>query len=411
MENTKSIINSDKFTAVFIDTNYFVSDKFNFDPTFFTTLKEYIYKDGLKFITTTITKNEMVKHLKKQLEEDQAEIKRALSMLNKTLKVKSISELYSRNGAIYPTIPILENVNFKDIDSLSKQIIDDFLEEMNAKVIDVKSVCPEKIFDLYFAKEPPFSNEKKDEFPDAFVLSALLQQKEDILFLSADNDFYHFIEKNDPEGMGIVKNRTDVIKIIEIQSIYSVDKDPNRLATKLIEFKEPIQNNTNLRKQLIEKTYELLYDDSYEQFTLQNEELFYINAYDIDYHIDESSIEILDNIEFLSMDEESVLTIKISNITISYTGEVAISASIIDYWDRDYIPLSSNCFTVESSITVTATFKIKFDSEFKKSRIENYEYLPDEVEDMPIYDLLVDCIDAEVPEIDLLREPWLSPRL
>ena len=104
MENTNSIINSDKFTAVFIDTNYYVSDKFNFDPTFFTTLKEYIYKYVLKFITTTITKNEMVKHLKKQLEEDQAEINRALSMLNKTLKVKLLS-VFMEYLSISPTPP------------------------------------------------------------------------------------------------------------------------------------------------------------------------------------------------------------------------------------------------------------------------------------------------------------------
>lgn len=399
-----SIINSDKFTAVFIDTNYYVSDKFNFNPSLFNSLKKISEVNSIKFITTTVTRYEMIKHLSLQLMEDSQIVNKMI----KNLRLKSSSPYYPDQYMQYKEIlsgtpKLLSNENTAL--TMSEEIIDKFLKDMNSLIIDVKSACPEKIFEYYFHSQHPFSGQKKHEFPDAFTLFSLLEQPEDILILSEDNDLYNFIKDDSYDGFGIVKTHTELIEILETQSIFSIDSNKNSLESKLKTFRAPILNNINLNQLISEKALELLSDNSYEQFTLLNEDMFHIEYHHVEYDdINLNIVDLPENLEFLSMDEDSTLAVKINNIEIPYSAILDISAHGYDSWDRDYIQIPTKRIPFDGQITITATFKIQFDSEFKQSLIENPKIIPDDIEDLPIFDLLIDCTDSNTPQIDLLNE-------
>ncbi|TAT88237.1 hypothetical protein ELI54_08465 [Rhizobium ruizarguesonis] len=78
----------------------------------------------------------------------------------------------------------------------------DYLAATNCQVLnDAEHVDTSKIFDAYFAVEPPFgAGAKKSEFPDALALFALedvaAKRGKDIIIVSKDKDWKAYCEKS-----------------------------------------------------------------------------------------------------------------------------------------------------------------------------------------------------------------------
>lgn len=68
-----------------------------------------------------------------------------------------------------------------------------FIATSRAKVIDIDTVKASDVFKLYFHSDPPFSDDKKSEFPDAFSIGSLLnfviEKKINMIVVSRDGDW------------------------------------------------------------------------------------------------------------------------------------------------------------------------------------------------------------------------------
>ncbi len=388
-----TILNSNKFTAVFIDTNYYVKDKFNFNPSLFNTLKNFMQPsqpDSIKFLATTITRKEMIRHLKSQLKQDQLEINKALKEIKRKIKIKSTSSYYLDLYKNQQDALNSKDVDFKEIDSISETIIDNFLSDMNAEIIDIKSVSTEEVFNLYFEQKAPFSLKKSNEFPDAFTLLALIQQQEDILFLSEDNDFYDFFSNGEYDGMGIVKTHIDLIEVLNYQSIFDTDNNPDSLENKFLSFSENIISNGNLKTDIISIVSEYICDNADLFLTYSDPAPFILGDNSLSIDIKESDILIPKNIRYLSM-HKNTLTIRIDRISVNYTAHYEYNIygyshidHSIDYVSTEYSNLKNN------NAIINVVFSLELPYELNKIQLENKEIIPRTIEQLPIKNLLVD---------------------
>ena len=153
--------------TVFIDTSFFVSQNFAFGGERFTRFKELRRTGKLRLVLPDVT----VREIEARMDE---KVNRAVKTLNdvksdvnvlRPLELPGLREMFSLNRSACR-------------DSL-KEMLHNYLEEVECEVVKVDGVSPGPIFDLYFEKRPPFGEgKKKDEFPDAFALAALQSWRE-----------------------------------------------------------------------------------------------------------------------------------------------------------------------------------------------------------------------------------------
>jgi len=160
--------------AVFIDTCILERENFDFGGVKLSALAQLSQAGRVHPLTTTITVREVTSHL----------------------------ERLAREACGYRPKKILRNSRLPEVAALFTQIeqvdvvneligqFEDFQETTKTVVLDV---CPEsvsQVLDDYFAQLAPFENKKKAEFPDAFVVQALLhwsaENGQDVAVVSAD---------------------------------------------------------------------------------------------------------------------------------------------------------------------------------------------------------------------------------
>lgn len=139
---------------VFIDTCSFRNAGLNFNPEENTTTKSLIKysKKDINLYMVDITKNEVLKRLAEKEAEEKNNIDKCIKEVN-----------WLTN---YISAEIIE----KHVSEKTKQF-EQFLVEANVKILDIKDVLAESVFDDYFNCRLPFENKKgkTKEFPDAFV--------------------------------------------------------------------------------------------------------------------------------------------------------------------------------------------------------------------------------------------------
>ncbi|MYJ95847.1 MAG: hypothetical protein F4053_09760 [Proteobacteria bacterium] len=121
--------------------------------------------------------------------------------------------------------------------------VDAFLTTKNAIVVSAMEQNAKAIFELYFAVEPPFGDgTKRNEFPDAFVISALVDwchdRKEDLFVVTQDGLFLKACEE---------EPRLDAVECLS-GLLNRVASDEAALAdflrTQILEHLEEIENRT-----------------------------------------------------------------------------------------------------------------------------------------------------------------------
>lgn len=178
--------------TVFVDTSVFVSQNFAFGGLRFTTLKDLCRQGKLRLLLTDVTTREVEARIEERVGDAVRSLKKVRREVNvlKPLEIAGLEAVFS-------------NID-KDahVEALKERFYE-FLDDARCEIVKVDTVGVGSIFDLYFAKKPPFGEgKKKDEFPDAFALAALRtrceRNDERIYVVSEDGDMEKACETPNP---------------------------------------------------------------------------------------------------------------------------------------------------------------------------------------------------------------------
>jgi len=169
--NVREIIN------FFIDASVFRKYQFNLWKTNFYNLGIYCSEGRARHFTTEIALKELESNIEEIADEGIKNIVRCNSLLG---FMKIIRDLK------------LTEIKRADIEKELKNSLYDYMRASGASPL--KDSCDVKgVFAKYFQRKPPFSAKKKNEFPDAFILSTLnenaLKSDIKIYVISCDNDY------------------------------------------------------------------------------------------------------------------------------------------------------------------------------------------------------------------------------
>lgn len=205
--------------CLFIDTSAYLKSKLDFSDAIFTKLKLLIEEKKVHSLTSSIVKNELKKHIETTIRGDYKKINSACEKVDK-LSLNLSSELRK-----IINIPTLDSFLDQDLERFDQQF--QFLE---SEVLDHNILDINVVFDNYFEGIPPFSEKKKEEFPDAIVLNTILSTvgKNDCHIISTDPDWKAFCNLHDnliyydsigafinycnEQGVAVTKEIQDAIK-------------------------------------------------------------------------------------------------------------------------------------------------------------------------------------------------------
>ncbi|MBV7413626.1 PIN domain-containing protein [Aeromonas sp. sif2433] len=215
---------------VFIDTSAFESKNFQFDSHKLEQLCGYLKERKLHLLTTEITIKEVRKHIR-------AKSKDAASAVKKIRK----EAMFLRNTPHLDCYGIFKDVKEDDIYDVVSSAFDRFLKLSKAEIVPIGIVDSSIIFDNYFNEKPPFSGiNKKNEFPDAFVLEAVRkvseERRHDLYVISCDGDMKAYSEQYD--GINHLSTVDELLDLV-IRNEEEL-KEPVRFADKVFKHLEPM---------------------------------------------------------------------------------------------------------------------------------------------------------------------------
>ncbi|MGO8837059.1 MAG: PIN domain-containing protein [Limisphaerales bacterium] len=170
-----------KGKRVFVDTQVFREARFAVSNPAFAKLRELCEARKLTLLTTDITRREI-----------NANIVEVASEIQKTLrKAAGIITSLGQPDIIVFGIPTNKLTEDDLVKALAKQV-NDYFEKCQVEQVELPRTTLATVIDLYFKKQPPFSDKKKSEFPDAFVLEALKSK-------AGINDEIVYVVSKDPD--------------------------------------------------------------------------------------------------------------------------------------------------------------------------------------------------------------------
>lgn len=177
-----SMSNLLKGKRVFVDTTEFSTAQFSMQSPVFVELARLCRSGRVVLLTTDITRREIeagVRNFANRAIQTVYEAAKVADVLvePEALAVKSLERKLTHEDLL---------------ERLSKGV-DSFFKECQVVTLAIPPDAATQVFDLYFGRHPPFGgNNKKMEFPDAFVLQALkaaIDPHDEVLYLvSADSD-------------------------------------------------------------------------------------------------------------------------------------------------------------------------------------------------------------------------------
>lgn len=162
---------------IFLDTSFFIQHNYLEGPTI-KSIMELSKNYKFKFFITEITLRELVSNFCKDFDEVIAQISQ-----------KKFSTL--KNSSHASSLENIKNSTFHKIEFEST--LRSTFSDIGLEILPLHHADLSHIVNDYFTKKPPFSEKKKDEFPDAITLSILkkyfneLQEK--CLIVTNDGDF------------------------------------------------------------------------------------------------------------------------------------------------------------------------------------------------------------------------------
>ena len=168
---------------VFLDTQAYEAESFNLESTHFRALAKHLESGRLKLVITDITRIEIGKRIDERCREELASLSK---MRNKAGVLRSANRIQEMG--------LFSELHLDDASARLYRAANAFLDANDTIVIAAMDLDAEPVFERYFAMKPPFApGPKRKEFPDAFVVEALIdwtnQQVEDLFVVSADGLF------------------------------------------------------------------------------------------------------------------------------------------------------------------------------------------------------------------------------
>lgn len=213
--------------VITIDTNIFEGANFDFSEcgTLYA-IKKYVDEERIEVVLSRIVKGEVKKHIKS----------RTKRLVNEIKKAEKGSRIHFKE--LKATVKGLEE------DQLSEtkiQEFQEFIKKIKATTIDYSLLGPDEtkiVFESYFDVNPPFggSEEKKKEFPDAFIIQQILaycrEYNKDLKYIAVVTDDKLFAKACKEKGIG---HCFDSLK--SLYDCLNREDDPNMhdLLTKFIE--------------------------------------------------------------------------------------------------------------------------------------------------------------------------------
>ncbi|MFC1770426.1 PIN domain-containing protein [Candidatus Margulisiibacteriota bacterium] len=208
---------------IFIDTEIFSHNKFDFNNRIFQQLKEALKKKHFNLILTDVVVNEAKKKIAETLKAQK----------------KPIKDIYTNTHFLEARIPEIglfhEKTKQENLFKIGLSIWEDFIKETNAKIIEANTVDCSVLLSKYFNNESPFNNKKKHEFPDAISLLALslwaINTKSKVYVISGDQDFKgftsnnNFIHLNSLSALLDIYNQSDEYPYSKISNLIKKEED------------------------------------------------------------------------------------------------------------------------------------------------------------------------------------------
>lgn len=171
---------------IFLDTSIYISKNFEFEGRQFERLLELILDNRVTLFTTTITHREIQSNIEKSV----ANARQSINEIKNHYVLKNTKPFKELFDTRKPANDAIEEIN---------QNYNEYVAKAQPQEVSIASVDVDDLFEKYFNSIPPFSEKKKDEFPDAVTLLALNKwceiHNEDMYIVSADNDMKHFCEE------------------------------------------------------------------------------------------------------------------------------------------------------------------------------------------------------------------------
>lgn len=211
---------------LFLDTSIFQAQNFT-EGKEINKLFEICAKEGINIYLVDITHRECYKRIEAILTRAKTLYKQANTSFSKEGRVLRLLEDYN-------TFNPLPKIDIEKEHSRICEIFDAFLKKYNVSIIPSAKGSIEEVFDQYFNKKPPFgTGQKKDEFPDAFVLNTIevfcKERRSRAFLLSQDNDMLTYESKRIIIQNGIADMLNSIVNAKEAyRSLYElVDNNLN----------------------------------------------------------------------------------------------------------------------------------------------------------------------------------------
>ena len=281
---------------VFVDTSSFESKNFQFGQHSLGILEELIKDKKVRLLTTEITLKEITSHLKKH-SVDAA----------KTIKKIQKDAMFLRNTEELPCHGIFDKVSADTIYEIVKAKFDTFLDTENVEIVSISGVDSNIVFDKYFNAIAPFNSaNKKNEFPDAFVLEAInelsKQRNHPVYIISSDGDMKSYASLHDNlHYLSRVDDLIDLVVRYSEEPLDFADSIFNDLTDTIIEtVKSNILDSEIYSEELVE------YDDEIANVTIndiciKHKNLLAVNDDEAEYEV-EFAVDL--TVEYLIADYE-----------------------------------------------------------------------------------------------------------
>jgi hypothetical protein len=323
---------------IFIDSSIYISRNFQFSDRLLGRISRLAKEGFIKLFISEIVIREVNRKIDSNLKE--AEI--------------SLSSLQSK-GKILRNVPEYKQIFNTSLLAAANEMIksnfSDFMKDSKAEIIPLNEVSVGQLVENYFNRYPPFSEGKKDEFPDAINLFAIeswcVKNNQEMCIISSDKDLKNYCAQ---------KNNFHYFVSLEelLDKITSSDGYKYNF----------IKNLFNSRYQDVEEYIK----ESFEAlgFTLENEEgdVEFVEVY---------SVEIEDE------DEINITEIDGNVAVLSFESRVWFNADVIyndyenspyDKEEQEYVFINTVELHIEEyDVLIPVSMKIKFDISKEQSEI------------------------------------------
>lgn len=317
---------------VYIDTSVFYAENFFAPDNRISSLCKLAKENKINIVLTEITRQEVCRQIK--------------TIVRQSWKAFNRDSRIFRNNSDIDKWRKATNEK-KEIEKITS-LLDDFLTESHAKILDY-SYCSnsEKVFTDYFEGKKPFGEgRKKDEFPDAFMLTSLekysLEMGRHIIVLSDDGDMEGYESKLlDYENYGEYVSR-------KVAEGIALDELAKQLRDEI-----PL-----LESKIKDEVIEYLDDFRLYQTLLDLTEVSYQSVNEVMVDIDEDDYEVVSvNDHFIDIEIQPEISFKVDVDYVSY------EYAVYDREDGKWYGTEEEKYKVDSSAPIYVQLRFYYDKD------------------------------------------------